>query len=44
MQLRSSVQLQQLSERHSLDGAEAFAVMVGKKLRGFLRAKALDHG
>lgn len=42
-QLRGRMQLQQFPQGDSLEGTEALAVVVLKKLPGFLRAKTVNH-
>ncbi len=42
-QLGGSVELQQLAQSNALEGTEALAMPVVKKLLGFLRAEALNH-
>ncbi len=42
-QMRSSMSFEQLSHGDPLEGSEALAVMVVKKLVRFFRAKALNH-
>ena len=42
-QLSCGVQLKQLSERHSLKGAEPPRMLVCEQLLGFLRGEALNH-
>jgi hypothetical protein len=42
-EFRRSMKLQELSQSHSIKGAETFRALVPEKLLGVLGAKALDH-
>jgi hypothetical protein len=41
--LRGRMQLEQLPQRHALEGTEVFVVLVVKELLSILRAEALNH-